>query len=389
MDIEVDGRIPLARPVMDTPDVHAAERVLRSGRLVLGPENQSFEARLADLTGRSHAVCVTSGTTALELALWALGDVEPRSKPGPRSVRASQDGREVLVPASGFPAAVNATLRAGLVPVGVDIEPGTWTIDVGSAGGAVSERTWALVAIDMLGVVAEAEPLRALARRAGIHLIDDAACSLGGFDARGVAGGSYGVAGILSFHPRKVVTTGEGGAVVCDDEDLAARLRELRNQGQAEAGRFVRAGTNARMPELAAAVGQSQLARLDSMLSRRALLVRGYHERLAHLAARGTLSWQEAPDGARPAHQTFAVLLGQGIDRERVRRHMAAREIETGVASFALSRLDAYRDLPGIAGRSFPVAEALHDRGLALPLFIGMRSVHLDRVCEALEEAVA
>jgi perosamine synthetase len=380
-----DPLIPLARPSILEAEIHAVERVMRSGRLVMGPENERFETMLAALCGREHAICVTSGATALELALWALRDSDP-------GVGAWSGPREVLVPAAGFPAAVNAILRLGLRPVAVDIAPDSWTMDPGAAERAITGATWALISTDIFGHVAEVEPLRALCAGSGIHLIDDAACSLGALDSRGHGGGSYGVMATLSFHPRQVITTGEGGAVLCDDADLADTLRQMRDQGQSRPGRFVRAGTSARLFEAAAALGMVQLERLDAMLRERALLVQGYHQRLDPLRQSDALSWQAWLPEARPAHQTFAVMLGQNasqkVDRSRVRQHLAARGIEAAVAAYSLHRLDAHGGQPGIAEQHCPVADALHERGLALPLFVGMRSAELDRVADALAEVL-
>jgi perosamine synthetase len=404
-----DPLIPLARPSILEAEIHAVERVMRSGRLFTGPENQRFETMLAAVCGREHAICVTSGAAALELALWALWESDARA-------RAASAPREVLVPAAGFPAAANAVLRLGLRPVAVDIAPDSWTMDAGAAERAITSATWALISIDSFGQVAEIEPLRALCAGAGIHLINDAACSLGALDSRGQGGGSYGVMATLSFHPRQVITTGEGGAVLCDDPDLADTLRQIRDQGQSAPGCFVRAGTSARLSETAAALGMIQLQRLDAMLRERALLVQGYHQRLDALRQAGALSWQAWLPEARPAHQSFAVMLGENaarnsdqttdqnsdqntdqnsvrnVDhpdvRSRVRQHLSARGIETAVAAYSLHRLQARAALPGIAQQRCPVADALHDRGLALPLFVGMRSAELDRVAGALAEVL-
>lgn len=381
-----DRRIPLARPDIDDADVDAAERALRSGWLVIGPENRAFEARLSELTGRAHAVAVSSGSVAIELSLWALIE---RERDAGRSLPA---GAQVVVPAAGFPAAANACARLGLQLVAVDVELDTWTMDIAALAAVASERTFAAVPVDMFGAVVECKELMALSTERGFYVVDDAACSLGGFTADGVAGGGYGELATFSFHPRKLLTSGEGGAVVCDDPALAEILRQLRNQGQAGRGRFVRPGTNARLGEMAAAIGASQLARLHSVLAERQLLVRGYRERLAGLRERGLLSWQTWPEGARPAPQTFAVLLAENLpgdkNRASVQQFMNERDIETGLASFALNRVDMYQHLPGIGDGSFPVAEALHERGLALPLYLGMRSRDLDRVADALTEAL-
>ena len=408
----VQELIPLARPSLGDDEAEAVAQVLASGRLVLGPENQRFEKALATLAGRRHAVCVTSGTTALEMALWALDVPWPAlyrvpgtwkgSGPSPEDMRPEQFS--VIVPAGGFPAAANAVLRLGGLPVPVDIDPRTWTLDIEAAAHVLDDTTSGrgdpnrfidlIISIDTFGVVAESEPLESLAEHFEAALIDDAACSLGGRDSRDVPGGGYGIAGTFSFHPRKLVTTGEGGAVVCDDDDLASRLREVRNQGQSfnNAGRvrrFVRSGSNGRLSEIAAAIGNVQLARLGPWLRERELLCAGYRERLADARDKGLLFLQEIPETARPACQTFAVLLAKHIDRDRVQAHMAAAGVETGVALFSLSRLDCYARLPGIGDRRFPVAEALHDRGLALPLYSGLRSAELDRISESLLEALA
>jgi len=378
-----EERIPLARPAIGEAEHAAIAVVLESGRLVLGPENQRFETALASTAGRRHAVCVSSGTTALELSLWALGL-------GP--------GDEVLVPAGGFPAAAHAVLRVGGTPVLVDIDARDWTMDLdaaraalGGRGAALGGRTRALISIDTLGLVAEAAPLEALCREAGVALIADAACSLGGADSQGRPGGGYGALAIYSFHPRKVITTGEGGAVVCDDDALADAVRALRHIGQTAPGRFAWAGTNARMAEMAAAMGCVQMERLEAMLRERRLLCEGYRERLAGLHRAGKLSWQEALPGARPAHQTFAVQIADHArlpSRDQVRAYLADAGIESQVAIYALHQIDSVRPAVPAEAR-FPVAEAVAGLGLALPLYIGMRSAQLDRVCDTLAEVIA
>ena len=365
-------RIPLARPAIGEGELAAAERALRSGRLVLGPENARFEEALAARTGRRHAIAVASGTAALELSLWALGV-------GPGDV--------VLVTAFGFPAAANAVVRAGAEPVPVDVDPVTWNLDPRAARAALGPEVRAILSIDQLGLPAEAAPLRALAAEAQVPLIGDAACAVGGADSAGVPGGGYGALATLSFHARKLVVCGEGGAVVTDDDDLAAALRSLRNHGQVGPGRFERVGTNARLSEVAAAVGRAQLERLDALLAERRLLVDGYRRRLAPLATAGRLSWQEPPPGAMHSYQTFAIRLAADLDRDPVRRALDLRGIEAGPATYAFHRIDPHAARAG--GRALPQADALHDRGLALPLYSGMRAAELDRVSAALAEAVS
>ncbi|RMH43964.1 MAG: DegT/DnrJ/EryC1/StrS family aminotransferase [Deltaproteobacteria bacterium] len=364
------NRIPLARPSLGGADIAAACAAIESGRLVLGPRGERFERALAVRTRRGFAVAVASGTAAIELALWALG---------------VGDGDEVIVPAFGFPAAAHAAVRLRAVPVPVDVDPRTWNLDTDAARAAVTERTRVCIAIDQFGLVADDTRLAELSADTGVAILADSACSLGSANANGVPGGGYGVAAVLSFHPRKVITTGEGGAVLCDDPDLAATLRSLRNLGQAGPGQFERAGTNARMSEVAAAIGCAQIERLDAMVAERRLLAAGYAERLAPLVESGRICPQHVPPGSSHNVQTYAVRLARGLSRDRVRDRMSAAGVETGPGTYAVTRLAPF----AAYARPAPVAEELHDQSLALPLFVGMRSADLDRVCDALAEAVA
>ena len=361
--------IPLARPAVGDGELAAVERALLSGRLVLGPENQRFEEALAEACGRRHAVAVSSGTTALELALWVL-DIGP--------------GDEVVVPAFGFLAAANAVRARGAVAVPADVDAAGWNLDPASLASALSPKTRAVVSIDQFGLVAESAELL---RHAGqIPVIDDAACGLGGTDSAAVVGGGYGRLATLSFHPRKVITTGEGGAVLCDDDGLADELRQLRNHGQTGRGVFARVGTNARLSEMAAAVGRAQLARLEGMLAERRMLAEGFRKRLAPLERADRLSTQKVVIGAVHAYQTFAVRLAADLDRDAVCAAMAERGIECGPATYAFHRVGSFAGTPSV---SLANSDALHDRGLALPLYIGMRSSELDRVVAELSDVLA
>jgi dTDP-4-amino-4,6-dideoxygalactose transaminase len=357
--------IPLARPSITDAERAAADRALSSGRLVLGPENLRFEAMLAARTGRTHAVCVSSGTMALELALWALGV-------GP--------GDEVIVTAFGFVAAANAVRRLGATPVPADVEPATWNLDPNAVAAAITSRTRGVISIDQLGLCAEAAALEAVTREHGVWLLDDAACGLGSTDSAGVPGGGYGRVATLSFHPRKVITTGEGGALLTDDDVLAASLRALRDHGQRRKGELARVGTNGRLGEVAAAIGTAQLDRLEAMLAERRLLARGYAQRLAKLVANERIFLQQPTHGAMHSYQSYAALLADGCDRDRISAALQAAGIETGPATYAFHRIATYAGSPPAA----PASDALHDRSISLPLYVGMRSGELDRVCDAL-----
>ncbi len=366
------GPIPLARPSIDDGELAAAERVLRSGRLSNGPEGARFESLLASACGREQAVCVSSGTAALELAFRAL-ELTP--------------GERVLIASFGFPAAAHAALSMGAIPVPVDADPITWTPDLEDATRAWQPGTRFLVTIDALGAVCSASAWRRWAEERSVQWISDAACGFGGIDEEGRPAGAGGAMATLSFHPRKVITTGEGGALVCADGKRADLLRQLRNLGQLGGGQFGTVATNARLAEVSAALGCAQMARLPAMLSERRMLADGYRRRLAPMREAGRLSWQEVRGNAVHAYQTFAVQLAADIERQAVIAAFAEAGIESTVATYAFHRIPVLAERS--EARALPVADALHDRGLALPLYLGMRSAELDRVCDALAEAIS
>ncbi len=368
-----DEPLPLARPWTGEEELRALGRVLQSGRLVQGPRGERFEACLAELTGRRFAVTTSSGTTALEVALEAMGV-------GP--------GDEVLVPAFGWPSPAHAALRRGATVVLVDVDPDDWNVSPEALAAARTARSRLALLVDQYGVPLRTEALAPVLE--GLRLLEDAACGLGSRLADGRTCGALGEAAILSFHPRKVVTTGEGGAVLTDESALAERLRALRDHGRL-AGRFRWAGGNHRLSELAAALGLVQLERLEAIVSARAALAEHYRQRLAALPVR----LQRVPGGVRWNAQTFGVVLPDGwsaADRDRLRAWLQRRHrIETGLLGHALHRLPSLRHervRPGGGDRGLTVSEALADRGLALPLFPQMPLEAVDRVAEALYEGL-
>ncbi len=346
------------------------DEVLRSGRLVLGPRLRLFERELARRTGRAGALAVSSGTAALELALEGLGV-------GP--------GDEVLVPGFGWPSPAHAVARRGATPVLVDVSVGSWNASAESFAAARTTRTAAAVVVDQYGVPVEAEEVEAAL--AGIPLLEDAACALGSRFSSGRPCGSLGSVATLSFHPRKAATTGEGGAILSDEPTLLSRVGRLRDHGRQD-GRFVEPGGNHRLSEIAAAVGLAQLRRLEEAIRRRRALAARYREGLA-----GWLQTQRLPEGSEWNVQTFGVLLPAGWDAARraqlvswMRRRPRVEVAPLGLAFHRVGSLAAPRARLGPMG--LPVAETLHERGLALPIYPEMGSKEVDRVLDALRDGV-
>ncbi|MEZ4407680.1 MAG: DegT/DnrJ/EryC1/StrS family aminotransferase [Polyangiales bacterium] len=367
--------IRLTRPWFDDAEHAGVDAVLRSGMLVQGAQVAAFEASLQRaLTARGAAggfdvAAVATGTVALELAL--------ASSPTPAGV-----GDEVIVPAVTWPSPGHAVILRGATPVVVDVDPLTWNLSPATVAPALTDRTRALIAVDQFGVPADVPALRAVAP--SIDLIEDAACALGS-SLHGALCGLLGDVGTYSFHPRKVITTAEGGAVLTRDPSRAARVRALRNHGQATPGVFVDAGPNARMSELHAALGVAQMEKLDAILARRV-------ERAERIRGAVKLRWQGAPEGATVNHQTLGFVLPprEGMSRAEARdaviAALHARDVQAGVLSYALHRLPQFARFAVNAGRALPVAEAVVDGGVAVPLHPLMSDGDVDVVITALRE---
>lgn len=354
-------RIPLARPCTGADEAEAAAAVLVSGRLVCGPRVEAFEASVAAAVGVRHAVAFSSGTSALWAALRCLG---------------LGQGDEVIVPALTFPATAGAAVMNGATPVLADVDPGSFNIDPAEFGRRITSRTRIVVAVDQFGAPADYPAMEGILRRhPSITLVEDAACSLGS-SLDGTMCGRFGEAAILSFHPRKVVTTGEGGAVVTDHEGLASSLRALRSHGQDPQGRFVAPGMNLRMGEMAAAVGEVQMRKLERLVARRRALA-GIYERLLP----GSMRMQRPAPTAGVNHQTLAAILPEGADRDRFIASMRERGMEVGVASYCLAALPAY----GYCGdpADYPAAMRVHALGVALPLYPDMSEGDVEEVAAA------
>jgi perosamine synthetase len=360
--------IPLSRSRLGPEEAAAVTRVLESGRLVQGERVTEFEVMAAARTGRSFAIAVSSGTAALRLALEALGVGR---------------GSQVLVPDLTWPSPGHAALELGAEVGLVEVDAREWTTSPQLMAAGIGPHTAAAIAIDQFGCPARSQEIGAAL--AGIPLIVDAACSLGSHTGERPCG-ALGTIACLSFHPRKLVTTGEGGMCLTDDPALAERLRELRNHGQRAPGVFGRASGNHRLSEIAAAIGCIQLGRLDDMLVQRRQLAERYTAALPELVS------QAAPAGASRNFQTYGVLLPERHRRDDVIAALRQREIEAGRLSYALHTLPQFGAAAASAravGRSFPNATALAERGIALPLWPGLSESEQARVIDGVRAVLA
>ena len=295
-------QVPLSRPSINDDDVAAVLEVLRSPSLSMGPKVREFERAMAGYVGTAEAVAVNSGTSGLHLCLAAVGI-------GP--------GDEVVTSPFSFVASANAALYQGARPVFADIDPHTLTIDPEQVEERLTDRTRALLPVDVFGQPAPIEDMMAIADRQGLRLVRDA-CEAIGAERNGQRS-AQGTPTVFAFYPNKQMTTGEGGVVVTNDVAFAGSLRSMSNQGRDDNGTWmnhVRLGYNYRLDEMSAALGLSQLARLDEILDRRARVAAWYNERLSELD--GVQDPYVAPETTRMSWFVYVVRLDERIDRERL-----------------------------------------------------------------------
>jgi dTDP-4-amino-4,6-dideoxygalactose transaminase len=366
--------IPISRPHLGEAERRAVEEALDSGWVAQGPRVEAFERAFAGFCGVEHAVASTSCTTALHLAVAALGA-------GP--------GDEVVVPAFTWIATANAVAYTGATPVFCDVSRDTFNLDPDAMAAAVGERTVGLLPVHLFGLAADMAAVGALARRHGLWVVEDAACAVGTRQAGRHAGG-FGDAGCFSFHPRKTLTTGEGGMLVTGDGALAARARSLRDHGSSRSGHARHAaprafelaghdvlGFNYRMTDVQAAIGSAQLERADWLLSERARLAARYTEALAGV---DWLRLPHVPGGERHGWQSYVCLCAPGVDREAL---MAALE-DQGIATRPGTHAPPETGIYGRRPEQFPNAHLAVRLSLALPLYAGLTDTEHDRVIDAL-----
>ena len=382
-----DGRplIPIARPVLGEREAGAARRAILSGWVTQGPEVAAFEGEFAAAVGAPHAVAVSSCTAALHLALVAAGV-------GP--------GDEVVTVSHSFIATANAVRYCGAVPVFVDVELDTFNIDPSLVDAAISPRTKAILVVHQLGMPCDLASLAATAQRRRVPIIEDAACAIGtqirwqGEWQR--IGRPHGVMACFSFHPRKLLSTGDGGMVVTASADTDARLRLLRQHGMSvpDTVRHASAqvvfegyptlGFNYRLTDILAAIGREQLARLDGLIARRREMAARYTTALARVP--GVVVPRE-PEWARSNWQTYGVRL-ETADQRQVMQRMLDDGISTRRGVMNAHREGAYAAGTFRAPGPLTRGEQAQDTMVALPLYHDMTFDDQARVIESLTRAV-
>lgn len=354
--------------------VDAIRRVLDSGHLTQGPVVEAFERAVAHYSGVRHAIATTSATTAIELALAAL-DIGR--------------GKRVVAADFTYPATGNAVLQRGAELALADADPLTYCVDPASVEAALTPDTAAVIAVDVFGLPADYRTLEPMLADRGIPLICDAACSLGGaISERRV--GTFGAMSCLSFHPRKSLTTGEGGMVLTDDDDLAGRLRQLRNHGTRRDGwraTFVEPGFNFRMSDLNAALGLTQVPGHAAQVKRRNELAALLDARIEALPG---VRPQHVPNGFLHPYQAYVVVLEDpAVDREQAIVDLRTAGIESTLGTYAMHAEPAFIERCGTAAGDLPHSHMLAERTLTLPLHQRLSDEDVETIVGALGAAVS
>lgn len=370
--------IPIAKPEMGDDEITLVAETIRSGWITQGPRVAEFERAFADRVGAKHAVAASNCTTALHLSLLASGI-------GP--------GDEVIVTPHSFIATTNAILYCGARPVFVDIDPKTLNMDSRGVAAAVTPRTKAVMAVHQVGRPADMEALVRITSARGLRLIEDAACATGStYRGRPIGGNGYSPLVCFSFHPRKIVSTGDGGMITTGDADLAQRLRLLRQHGMSAndlqrhhsktvvSESYPILGYNYRLTDVQAAIGLAQLRRLDGIITRRREVAARYDGALA--GTPGIELFAE-PEGSVWNHQTYLIRLAGATEASR--DAFMQRLLDDGIATrrgiMSIHREACYVERFG--EQSFPESEAASDQCVCLPLYTTIADAEIKAVVDA------
>jgi perosamine synthetase len=366
--------IPVNEPLLTEEDFASVNEALRSGWISgAGPYIEAFESRWAAYCGRKHGIALANGTVALQVAI-ALLDLEP--------------GDEVIMPTFTIISCALPVVLAGAIPVLVDSDPDTWTMDVTHIEQRITRRTRAIMPVHIYGHPVDMDPVLDLAATYNLRVIEDAA-EAHGAEYRGRSAGSFGTSSCFSFYANKLLTTGEGGMLLLDDDALAARARGLRNLGFQPGRRFFHTelGFNYRLTNLQAALGLPQVERMDDIVSRKRHIGQAYTERLSEMPG---LELQVQQPWAKSVYWMFGVVLREdtGLDATEFARRLASRGVETRPFFLGMHEQPVLRDRGLFHAESYPVAERIARQGLYLPSGLGLQDSQIDRVCQAVGEAL-
>ena len=362
--------VPLANPYLGEDEAKAVYDVVKSGWVSMGNKVKEFEGAFAEYVGAKHAIATNNGTTALHLALISLG---------------IREGDEVLLPDITFISTANVALYERATPILVECDPRTYNISLMDAENRLTRKTRAIIAVDMNGLPVDYDRVIAFAERHNLGLIVDSAESLGAV-YKGCKVGSIAPLHVFSFFPNKNITTGEGGMITTDDGEVAALLRQLRNQGQDYRYHHIHLGYNYRMTDIQAALGLEQLKKVENILSAK-----------EEIALRYDQSFRGDPDISPPfvpeyigrhAWYMYAISLKHGLDRDRIVSVLKTRGIDTRLSFPPVHTQPYYQNRFGYVQESYPISFTAWSQLIDLPLWVGLTHKDQEYVVECLKDAV-
>jgi perosamine synthetase len=367
-------KIQLAKPDITQKEIDAVVEVMKTGVLSIGPKITEFERKIADRIGVKYAVAVNSGTSALHLIIKALGIGE---------------GDEVITTPFSFVASTNCFIMEGANPVFVDIDPKTLNMDIGLIEEKITEKTKAIVAVDVFGQPMDVRKLREIADKHNLYLIEDS-CEAIGSVYNGDITGSLADASVFAFYPNKQVTTGEGGIIVTDDEKIALMAKSLRSQGRAITGFWLhheRLGYNYRMSEIQAAVGCVQMDRLDEIIKKRQRVAGMYNDQLSKIEGITVPYIDEHVTNM--SWFVYVIQIDESIDRDKMMMHLK----ENGVGCrpyFTPIHIQPYMvEKFGYKENDYPITADVGRRSIALPFYNDLTLEDVEYVAKVLREGIA
>ncbi len=367
-------KIPLSKPWITKEDIESVDEVLKSNHLCFGPWLSEFEKALAQIANRKYGIALNSGTSALHLIIKGLGIGE---------------GDEVITTPFSFIASSNAILFERARPVFVDIKKDTYNIDTELIESAITENTKAILAVDVFGQPADWDKIEEIAKKHNLYVIEDS-CEAIGASYKEKPAGSFGIAGTFAFYPNKQITTGEGGAIVTDNEQLKEMAQSLKNQGRGEGDTWLshtRLGYNYRISDINCALGLSQLSRLDKILEMRANIARLYNENLKDMEEIEIPYISE--NTTRMSWFVYVIRLSDEFskeDRNKVIVELAKRGIQSRNYFSPIHLQPFYVNEFGFKRGDFPITELISDRTISLPFYTTMKEEEVKYVVGALKE---
>ena len=364
-------KIKLIEPVIGKEEINNVRKVLRSGWLTEGPRTEELEERIKQYVGVEYAVATTSCTTAIELALRAL---------------AIRPGDEVIVPDFTHPATGNMVQWVGATPVLVDVDPFSYNIDPAEIEKAITKKTRCIVPVSWGGNPLDTRPLCEMKEKHDLSIVEDAACSLGA-EYDGKKTGKMADITCLSFHPRKIITTGEGGMAITDDSVYAGRIELLKKFGmETKEGEitFAGEGTNYKLSDILAAIGVAQMNKIDKIIKRRIELADQYNDLLAKV---DSIRPPEKKKNAKHTYQTYAVYIEKNGIRNRIIEDLRQKNIEAQIGTYSLHLQPSYTRAKKIG--KLEQAEKLYRNLLALPMCHSMTKADQEYVVSELKKSVS